>query len=226
MQRLMVFGDSIMKGVVWSEERGRHTMLPGAERTLNTTLRSSGVEIENYAKFGADAETTLRVVTRHLDGLRAEDTVLLGFGGNDCAYNWDAVSADPEGAHAPNTPPEKLEELFTSCIAKVKQAGCRVLAANLVPIDAEKYFSWITRGRDRDAILRWLGDVSMLYRWHESYCELVSTVCRREGVEPVDLRRPFLLRHDYKALICADGMHPTPMGYALLDSVIAGRVLE
>ena len=201
-------------------------MLPSAQRTLNTALTASGVGVENYAKFGADADTTLRIASHKLEGSMKDTAVLFGFGGNDCAYDWDQVAADPEGIHAPNTTPEKLEEALRSCISSARRAGCRVLAANLVPIDAEKYFSWITRNRDREAILRWLGDVSMLYRWHESYCDVVSGVCRQEGAELVDLRRPFLLRHDYKELICSDGMHPTPLGYSLLDGVIAERVLR
>ena len=121
--------------------------------------------------------------------------------------------------------PEHLLEIWRSCIRMAKAAGCRIFAANLVPIDAEKYFRWISRDKDGDAILRWLGDVSMLYRWHEGYSDLLSAAFLEEEIPLVDLREPFLRSHRFKSLLCADGVHPTPDGYGLVDRAIARAVL-
>jgi hypothetical protein len=33
----------------------------------------------------------------------------------------------------------------------------------------------------------------------------------------LDLRSSFLLTHDYKSMICEDGIHPTRLGHELID---------
>jgi len=60
MPRLLILGDSIMKGVIYSEERRRHTMLSGAARPLQVWLEQAGFEIEIRARFGATSRQVLR----------------------------------------------------------------------------------------------------------------------------------------------------------------------
>ena len=221
MSRLLIFGDSIMKGVLYSEERGRHTMLSKDCRLLNSLLEERGVSVENRARFGATSQTVLHDARKILSAPQEDTTVLFGFGGNDSDYNWHAISEDPEGEHSPARSLNQLAETCLDCLQLAKDAGCRVMAANLVPIDAEKYFRWISRENDQENILHWLGDVSMLYRWHEEYSQRITNICRRENVPIADLREPFLLSHRFKTLLCADGIHPTTAGYALVDRAIA-----
>jgi len=225
MPRLLILGDSIMKGVIYSEERRRHTMLSGAARPLQVWLEQAGFEIENRARFGATSRQVLREAEKRLPALDGNTTVLFGFGGNDSDYDWGAISEDPEGEYLPNVQPRELTEHCSRCLQLAKDAGCRVLAANLVPIDAEKYFGWITQGKSAENVLRWLGDISMLYRWHEDYNDRITEVCRRENVPMVDLREPFLLSHRFKSLLCSDGIHPSEAGYGLVDRAIASAVL-
>ncbi len=225
MQKLLILGDSIMKGVIYSEERSRHSILSASQRKLNTALEKAGVELENRARFGATGETVLRETERSLAVVQPGTAVLFGFGGNDSDYDWAAVAADPTGDHRPRTAPEQLRSIWQKCIRIAKDAGCRIFATNLVPIDAEKYFRWISRDKDGSAILRWLGDISMLYRWHEGYSDLLSGLCLEEGVPLVDLREPFLLSHRFKELLCYDGIHPTAAGYGLVDGAISRAVL-
>ena len=221
MSRLLIFGDSIMKGVIYSEERRRHTLLSAGVRPLNALMHEKGITLENRARFGATSQTVLHDAQKILSAPQEDTTVLFGFGGNDSDHDWHAISSDPEGQYGPVSTPRQLTETCLDCIRLAKDAGCRVMAANLVPIDAEKYFRWISRENDPENLLRWLGDVSMLYRWHEEYSDCITEICRRENVPMVDLRKPFLLSHRFKTLLCADGIHPTAAGYALVDRAIA-----
>ncbi len=221
MQKLMIFGDSIMKGVMYSEERGRHTMLSGDARPLQGLMAHRGITIENHARFGATSRQVLHEAEKRLVNPEPGTTVLFGFGGNDSNYDWAAISENPDGDYAPVVPTKQVVQICRQCLQLARDAGCRVIAANLVPIDAEKYFRWISREKNSENILRWLGDVSMLYRWHEDYSDRITRACREEQVPMVDLREPFLLSHKFKQLLCADGIHPTQAGYSLVDAAIA-----
>ena len=46
------------------------------------------------------------------------------------------------------------------------------------------------------------------------------------GCALIDLRDGFLTRHDYKALIGPDGIHPTEAGYAIIDDILSDDVAE
>ena len=225
MSKLLILGDSIMKGVVYSEERHRHTMLSAGARPLNTLLEKGGMAVENHARFGATSQMVLHEAEKYLSAVSPDTTVLFGFGGNDSDHDWNAISLDPAGEHAPKVSPGQLTECWQRCLCMARDAGCRIMAANLVPIDPVKYFSWISEGKNAENILRWLGDISTLYRWHEDYNNRITDVCRRENVPVVDLREPFLLSHRFKHLLGADGIHPSEEGYALVDSAIAKAVL-
>jgi len=69
------------------------------------------------------------------------------------------------------------------------------------------------------AILSWLGDINLLYRWHENYSRTVERIAAETGCALIDVRSAFLTRHDYKSLLCFDGIHPTEAGYGIIDSV-------
>ena len=83
---------------------------------------------------------------------------------------------------------------------------------------------WITRACDRDAVLSWLGDASMLYRWQEYYNRAVEELAYRYGCPMIDVRSAFLSSHRYPQLLCADGIHPSPAGHAMIDTLIAERI--
>jgi hypothetical protein len=40
------------------------------------------------------------------------------------------------------------------------------------------------------------------------------------GCALLDLRTAFLITHNYKEMLCEDGIHPTQRGHALIDSAL------
>lgn len=76
---------------------------------------------------------------------------------------------------------------------------------------------WISRAGSRESILSWLGDTSMLSRWQESYNTAVERLAVLTGTPILDLRRDFLLSHEYKSLMSYDGIHPTDRGHDLIE---------
>ncbi len=223
MKRLLIFGDSIMRGVYYSAEEGRHKVV--SDRF--SSLKERGYEVVNSSRMGATVEmgeTMLRKkLTPNADD-NAETTVIFEYGGNDCDFHWADISADPNGDFSPNTPADKFAKIYGLLIDYARDMGAKVKLCNLVPLDSEKYVRWISRDLSYDNIISWLGDASMLYRWHEYYNRTAETLAEKYGAELIDIRSPFLLSHNYKNYICSDGIHPTVEGHRMIDELISAAV--
>ena len=87
----------------------------------------------------------------------------------------------------------------------------------LPPIDSEKYLAYITRnGISRGNIVKWLGDVEMIYRFQEYYSNAILNYAVTSGSPVIDMRSELLPRHDFKSLISKDGIHPSQKGYKII----------
>lgn len=215
MKNLKIFGDSIIKGVTYN---GQSYHL--CQEHDFDTLRAQGVTVENNAKMGATIDAGLKKLDRKLGTCDGDTTVLFCFGGNDCDYDWKAISEDPDGEHLPHTPSEKFIDQYCTAIRKAQSAGARVAMTSLPPLEQERYFSFITRGLSAENILHWLGDTDHLYRWQEYYNAMVAQLSRAFGCRLVDLRTEFLKSRVFPTLIGADGIHPTQAGHDLIHHTV------
>ncbi len=220
MSKLYLIGDSVMKGVTLLSQPQKYKI---CNEVGFGGLESRGVEVANRSRMGATVIYGRDTLERTLKNTPEGSAVIFEYGGNDCDFRWSEISADPDGDHLPNTPADVFEKTYRECIRTAREHGMRVAVTNLVPLDADKYLDWICRGLSRENILRWLGDTSMLYRWHEFYNKLVEKIAREEDCPLIDLRSEFLLSHRYRELICDDGIHPTDEGHRLIRSIIDTR---
>ena len=85
-KRLVIFGDSIAKGVMFQD--GRYHLCRAHDFDA---LAQQGVEVLNFAKMGACTDTGLAIAKKQLELCQGAQ-VLLSFGGNDCDFDWQAVS--------------------------------------------------------------------------------------------------------------------------------------
>lgn len=221
MNKLMIFGDSIFKGVTYSEERKRYII---CEPTYDKKLSLEGIATENYSKMGATVNKIEQILDRKIDTIDSNTTVLFEFGGNDSDYDWQKISDDPDAEHIPNTVNSEFASTYKRLIAKVKNMGAKVVISNLIPIDPEKYMDWITSGKNYDNIMKFLGDMTMLYRWQEYYNLTVERIAEDMDCPILDVRNNFLMSHKYKKMICSDGLHPTPLGHEVIDETIYNYV--
>ena len=219
MKKLIIFGDSIMKGVTFNGTS--YHLCPDHDLP---ELAERGIEIENHTKMGATISDGLRAMEKKLHPCDSQTTVLLGYGGNDCDYDWQAISEAPEAEHQPRTAPDAFVEGMRRAIRTAQDAGAMVAVASLVPLDAERYFHFITRGRDEKNILSWLGDEAHLYRWQEYYNALTVQMARAFGCKIIDLRTAFLQSRSFPDLLCPDGIHPTDSGYVLAHKTLAAAM--
>ena len=209
-----VYGDSILKGVLL--ENGKYVVDHTWEDKLTKRF---GIRLTNRSRFGVTLPKAMARIERDSAApCEGEEYALLEFGGNDCDFDWAAISDAPESEHECKTPPALFLDCYRRAIRLLRAAGRTPVLATLPPINSELYLSFLCRGGlSRQNIVRWLGDVERIYRWQESYSTMAERLAREEATPLVDLRRPFLQDARPPAqLLCADGIHPSRLGQGLL----------
>ena len=218
---LNIFGDSIMKGVLLDEESKKYILsanAPGDEIAKNININ-----VNNRSVFGCTVVKGAKLVSSAIEKGRVDGTgpVLLEYGGNDCNYAWKEISDFPDEMHDPVTPLKLFEKLYSDLIADVKKAGITPIIMSLPPIEPSRYLAWITKdGLSADNILKWLGDVNMIYRFQELYSNAISKIAFKTNSLFIDVRSYFLDKHNYGSLLCADGIHPNKEGQKLITKAM------
>ena len=157
-KRLVIFGDSIAKGVTYQD--GRYHLC--SEHNFDA-LAQKGIVVSNFAKMGACSDTVLAIAKKRLDACEGAQ-VILSFGGNDCDFDWQAVSDHPEEAHLPKIAAETFAENYRALVKLLRQAGSSVWMTSLVPLEAHRFLDHVSQGRSKENILSWLGDADRIFR--------------------------------------------------------------
>ena len=207
-----LFGDSVGKGILFDESRGRYAI---ARDRCDIRLQAAlGVTVENHARMGATVKEGLR---DFLEGdIPAGSLVAIEYGGNDCDMNWAEVANNPTCYHEAKVPLEKFRMLLMEFVGQVQKAGSRPLLVTPPPLDAPRFFAWVTKGIDAEAVRRYLMDVQNIYRWQERYAIAVRDAAQLTGCGVFDLRDAFLAKRDIADHLSVDGMHPNAKGHALI----------
>ncbi len=212
--KITVFGDSILEGV--RLEDGRYTR---AHRFMSLFEAEHGVETENKSRFGSTIDKGLARLQKHLERAALGSYTVIEFGGNDSAYRWDEVAANPEGEHFCATPPERFAAIYKQMIDLVYKNGSWPILCTLPPVSSRLYLDYVTRGGlDKAAILRWMdNDVETISRWQEGFSRTVRELAEDRGCLLLDMRAPFPPRgEELEAYLCSDGMHPNLAGQQLI----------
>lgn len=220
LENIMIFGDSIMKGVVLSESDHRYRI--GSGLGIDTLAQSFGLNIANHSRFGCTLEKGLGVLQRTVERTPDCGAVILEYGGNDCDFDWAQVAAEPHKEHSPNTPLEHFTELYAGAIEYLRRRGIVPVLTTLPPLCSERYLNWICRsGLDKESILGWLGDINAIYRYQERYSHAIEQLAERFDTALIDLRSFFLAERRMENFYCADGIHPNENGQRLIRSAFS-----
>ncbi|HHV31151.1 SGNH/GDSL hydrolase family protein [Caproiciproducens sp. LBM24188] len=218
-QSICVFGDSVSKGVVFDSTLKKYMIIK--DSFVHLLERAANMMISNYSKFGCTVTKGSDILNKHLNEVSRSDFTVLEFGGNDCDFDWTKVSEAPDAHHVPKTPVEDFELQYAKLIENVKNCGGRPVLLSLPPIDAKRYFAWISRGLNQANILKFLGDVEYIYRWHEMYNLAVCRLALQQQVPLIDISSAFLQAGNYQKYICEDGIHPNEQGHKLIEETIS-----
>lgn len=220
-KKITVWGDSILKGVVLDEQDGKYKVLKSS--SMNSFAEITGCEVKNNAYFGMTSTKALNRIKASISKqmFGKDDIVIIEFGGNDCDFNWSEVANAPEEDHQPKTTIQSFKSSLMGIIDTFKEKGISPILMNLPPLEAERYFNWISKGLNKDNILEWLGDVAKIYRWQEAYSSAVEWVARQSNCKLINVRESFLVSSNYSSQFCADGIHPNEIGHKrILESLL------
>ena len=218
---ITVYGDSILKGVRY--ENGQHMVFPFWEERLSKYL---GAIIRNRSHFGFTIQNVLRSIRRCAGKpIKEPELTIIEIGGNDCDYDWGAVSAAPEARHLCKTPPEAFVSDYREAVTLLRDSGHIPVITTLPPIHSERYLDYICReGLSRDNILQWLDCVETIFCWQKTYSELIRQLAREERVSLIDIRSAFsesIIPLD--ELLSADGIHPSFRGQELIYEALKSQ---
>ncbi|MCQ2511954.1 MAG: SGNH/GDSL hydrolase family protein [Lachnospiraceae bacterium] len=220
IKKIHILGDSVIRGVI--NETGRFSYRKDSKYGW---LSDMGYEVKNNSHIGATVYKGVSIMEKVIDSLDENTLVIFGYGGNDADFNWDKVAETPEDPNLDaNVPMEMFLTLYKKLITDARSKGCKVAIFNMAPIDAEKYHRTICHNRNAEVITKWLGDVNMLFRWHEYYDFTLEKMAREMEVPIIDIRTPFLTQHNFKDLYGLDGIHPTEAGYAIIDAAFKAQI--
>lgn len=213
---LSVWGDSIAKGVIYDETRGRYAIC--RDSCLMRLSRDDKITIEKNSVMGQTTENGLSRM--RADSLKPGEVAVIEYGGNDCDLDWKAVSEHPEGPQFGKVPVDKFTRNLAEMVRRARNADMLPVLVLPPPLIAQRYFDWVSRGLNRENILGYLGDVEHIFRWQANYADHVRGLAEEMNVPLVDIRS-CMLAGDLNELMCIDGIHPNAQGHAVIYNAVA-----
>lgn len=224
--RINIYGDSVLKGITYDPEKGKY--VPGHGGAVEAVAKMFGLMINNYSKFGATVNEIRKLIESDLQKGYGCDYAVIELGGNDCDYDWEAISSDPYGAHYPKVGAEEYERKMTDLVEFLKSKGVIPILTTIPPVDPDRYLDHICRnGLDKNNILLWLGGSSnAISRVQEFYSSINERVAKKTGCAICDCRTPFLCKRHFGSFMCEDGIHPSKKGQMLITSTFCKFIEE
>lgn len=220
--KLVALGDSVIKGVVLHKENKGNRYSLVDKSIVEYCANKLGGESVNLGKMGCTIEVCERILDRHIDELTDSEYVLLECGGNDSDYDWLSIAKNPNLEHLPNTPLERFVCAYVRIINKVIQKGAKPIILSLPPMNADKYFEFVSEkwsNELRNNMLSWLGGTTnTIISGHELYNQATMLVAQRTGAQWIDVMT--ILQNDNQSYLCEDGIHPNELGQRRIADMI------
>lgn len=224
IKKLVAFGDSITKGVIYDGES--YKILPAG--FVNQCAEDMQVEIDNYSRIGCTITRGAQIAEQHADAIAGSDVTLVEFGGNDFDFCWTDIAAAPQDNHYPMTELPTFRQMYRELIARIRQLGSKPILMSLPVIDYQRFYNFVTRNmgdQDRQNVLTWLGGREERIRnYHDMYSLAVYKIAYQERVPVLDITSPFLNNRDYVPYLCVDGIHPSQQGHNLIAASVENQL--
>ena len=204
--KLVVFGDSILKGVITIPNSGK--LFDTTENdSLTLAQKELGFELDNRSIYGNITSKGLVKLQKFFEKGGEADFCVIEFGSNDCDYDW--------GTLVQKVPLEQYLENLASMVNLCRTNKVTPLMMGLIPYVCDDWFKTIIKGQDEAAILNFLGGTAeTLGKNQLIYKNAQADFIQKNNVQFLD---PWTIFEGHKELMCYDGIHPNEKGYELLS---------
>ena len=204
--KLVVFGDSILKGVITiPESKNLFDVTPNDSLTL--AQKELGFELDNRSIYGNITSKGLVKLQKFFEKGGSADFCVIEFGSNDCDYDW--------GTLIRKVPLEQYLDNLAQMIKLCRDNKVTPLMMGLIPYVCDDWFKTIIKGQDEAAILNFLGGTAeTLGKNQLIYKNAQAEFVQKNNVQFLD---PWTIFEGHKELMCYDGIHPNEKGYELLS---------
>lgn len=216
MINIGLYGDSILEGIQINPVNKKYYVNNNID--VEKLSEKYSIQIKNYSSFGCTVTKGRNILTKRLETNNKYDAIVMDYGGNDCDYNWKAISENPKGNFSPNTPIELFTETYCDIIDTLKKKGILPILTTLPPLEPQNFFNWFCKDLNRNNILIWLGEIKNIYYHQEHYSKAIEKIAEEKQVPLVDLRIDFLKSGNINELLCEDGTHPNTSGQKIIAS--------
>lgn len=204
--KLVVFGDSILKGVITIPNSGK--LFDTTENdSLTLAQKELGFELDNRSIYGNITSKGLLKLQKFFDKGESADFCVIEFGSNDCDYDW--------GTLVQKVPLEDYLANLTAMVKLCREHKVTPLMMGLIPYVCDDWFKTIIKGHDEAAILNFLGgSAETLGKNQLIYKNAQADFVQKNTVQFLD---PWTIFQGHKELMCYDGIHPNEEGYQQLS---------
>lgn len=218
LKGVCIFGDSILKGVVFDESIEKYRQTKKSATELFSL--SKNVPVNNHSRFGNTSDRMLKNIDSILEK-ETSNVVLIELGGNDCDFNWDEIANNPDSYHHANVLYANFKKNINTIVDKIFKANKSPIIMTLPPIDSERYFNWVSKKDSERAnnILKFLGDKSKIYRNQELYASALERIGHERKLPIINVREALLSIPRYSDYLCLDGIHLNEKGQKLVKKV-------
>ncbi|MFD1739031.1 SGNH/GDSL hydrolase family protein [Bacillus salitolerans] len=222
--KIVCFGDSLTRGVSFVKGRLRilkanyPTILQELYKNNNHDGSETDVEVLNKGVFNDNSDLLLNRLDKDVMKENPE-FVIIGIGGNDCNFQWEEVSKNPNDTFDPIVPLERYIQNVKSIIVHIKKEGITPILLTLPPLDPVRYYENISK-TFTSHISNWICKVGGIEHWHGKYNRSVNKIAEELHVMKIDVRTAIKQAGELVDLISDDGIHLTEMGYKVLGTEI------
>lgn len=204
--KLVVFGDSILKGVITIPNSGK--LFDTTENdSLSLAQKELGFELDNRSIYGNITSKGLIKLQKFFEKGGEADFCIIEFGSNDCDYDW--------GTLVQKVPLAEYLENLAAMVKLCREHKVTPLMMGLIPYVCDDWYQTIIKGQNEAAILDFLGGSSeTLGKNQLIYKDAQADFVQKNNVQFLD---PWTIFEGHKELMCYDGIHPNEKGYELLS---------
>lgn len=217
---LVVFGDSILKGVVTIPE-SKNLFDVTENDSLTLAQKKLGFELDNRSIYGNITSKGLVKLQKYLEKGGQADLCVIEFGSNDCDYDWNIFAPGAQlpsfDTISPKVPMNDYLANLDNMVKLCREHKITPVIMNLIPYICDKWFKTIAKGHDQAAILQFLsGSAETLGKNQEIYYKALMDFVSKNNIQLIDAWKLFSKLDKQEKYMCDDGIHPNEEGYKLL----------